>query len=42
MEKIKTLNSLIYSLSHSYFSTLNYCDVGYMSDWILSIERIKN
>ena len=36
MANTKTLNSLIHSLSHSYFSTLNYWDGGYMSDWIVN------
>ena len=36
MAKTKTLNSLIHSLAHSYFSTLNYWDGGYMSDWIVN------
>ena len=36
MAKTKTLNSLIHSLSNSYFSTLNYWDGGYMSDWIVN------
>ena len=36
MAKTKTLNSLIHSLSHSYFSTLNYWDGGYMCDWIVN------
>lgn len=47
MAKTKTLNSLIHSLAHSYFSTLNYWDGGYMSDWIvnaaseLGIDEVK-
>lgn len=36
MAKTKFLNSLSYSLAHSYFSTLNYYSVGYMCDWIVN------
>jgi len=36
MAKTKILNSLIHSLAHSYFSTLNFCDGGYLSDWIVN------
>lgn len=36
MAKTKFLNSLSYSLAHSYFSTMNYYSVGYMCDWIVN------
>jgi len=36
MTKTKTINSLSYSLAHSYFSTMNYYSKGYMSDWIVN------
>ena len=36
MAKTKILNSIINNLSHSYFSTLNYWDGGYMSDWMVN------
>lgn len=47
MTKTKFLNGLSYSLAHSYFSTLNYYLMGYMSDWIvngsndLGVDRIR-
>ena len=36
MAKTKILNSLIYSLAHSYFSTNNYWKCGYLCDWIVN------
>ena len=36
MAKTKILNSLNDSLAHSYFSTLNFWDGGYLSDWIVN------
>jgi hypothetical protein len=47
MAKTKILNGLSYSLAHSYFSTLNYYEKGYMSDWIvnsafeMNIDNVK-
>ncbi len=42
MAKTKVLNGLAYSLAQSYFSTLNYCLKGYMSDWIVNCANDLN
>jgi len=47
MAKANTLNSLVNNLAHSYFSTMNYYDQGYLSDWIvnstkeISVDKIE-
>jgi len=47
MAKTKFLNSLIFNLAHSYFSTLNYWDKGYLCDWLvnaaneLEVDNVK-
>lgn len=47
MAKTKILNSLISNLAHSYFSTLNYWEKGYLCDWLvnaandLEVDNVK-
>jgi len=47
MAKANILNSLSNNLAHSYFSTLNHYDQGYLCDWVvnstkeISIDRME-